>query len=353
MALPTPIGATVDTRDPSDAILQYAPDAPPAPGVAIPIAPGVSWVRMAMPTALNHINLWLLADGPAWTAVDTGMATDATRQAWEGLLQHHALSRLIVTHLHPDHVGLSGWLCERAGVPLHMTLGEYASAQLMRREVGPWAFSSLRAFFRLHGAEGALEEALEARAPHYSHGVPSMPDAYRRLCHDDLLTVGDHDWRILVGRGHSPEHASLYCAETRVLISGDMMLPRISTNIGAHATTPEDDPLALFLDSIAALRALPEDTLVLPSHGKPFRGLHARIDQLEHHHAGRCQVLLDACDTPRTASELLPVLFERPLSDGHQIFFALAEAIAHLNHLVVTGRLQRMQRDGIVRFQRL
>lgn len=346
-------GYPVNTRDPQDAILQYATESIPSPGEVLSIAPGIGWVRMPMPTALNHINLWLLADGAGWAQVDTGMATEETRQCWEQLLPQHPLSRLIVTHLHPDHVGLASWLQEKTGAPLHMTLGEFTSAQLMRREIGAWAFASVKSFFRQHGADDALCAALDARAPAYSRGVPALPDTYTRIRHDDVLTIGEHDWRVIVGRGHSPEHASLYAASLGVLISGDMMLPRISTNIGAHPSTPDDDPLALFLESIDRLRELPADTLVLPSHGKPFRGLHQRIDQLEAHHAERCQVLVDACGTPSTACELLPVLFSRPLFDAHQIFFALAEAIAHLNHLVARGRLARDIQQSVYHYHRI
>jgi glyoxylase-like metal-dependent hydrolase (beta-lactamase superfamily II) len=159
-------------------------------------------------------------------------------------------------------------------------------------------------------------------------------------------------WRVIIGHGHAPEHASLYCEELRVLISGDMLLPRITTNISVFAATPDANPLNGFLTSIDRLRALPDDTLVLPSHGLPFRGLHARVAQLETHHAARCDELLEACAAPKTAAELIPVLFPREITDPHQVMFAMGEAIAHLNYLQQARRLERVIENGTIRFVR-
>jgi glyoxylase-like metal-dependent hydrolase (beta-lactamase superfamily II) len=157
----------------------------------------------------------------------------------------------------------------------------------------------------------------------------------------------------MMGYGHAAEHASLYCEKLAVLIAGDMLLPRISTNVAVQPTNPDDDPLQWFLDATAAYRALPEDTLVLPSHGKPFRGINARVTQLHDHHAERCSRLMEACTTPKHAAELIPVLFDRDIADAHQVMFAIGEAIAHLNHLMHTKRLRRIETDNILRFQTL
>ncbi len=194
-------------------------------------------------------------------------------------------------------------------------------------------------------------DGLIARGNGYKRGVPAIPATYRRLFADQSLRIGDHDWRTIVGHGHAPEHMSLYCAELGVLISGDMLLPRISTNVSVMACNPDGDPLGLFLASIDKFRALPADTLVLPSHGRPFRGLHARIDQLHTHHAERCAVLQRCLSRQRrSAAELIAVLFNREIPDPHQTMFAMGEAIAHLNYLEHAGKLQRVDNDGVTRF---
>ena len=327
-------------------------DALPAAGEAAEVAPGMRWLRMPLPFALDHINLWLLADGDAWTAVDTGIALDAVKDAWRQALAGRKLARQIVTHFHPDHIGLADWLERETGAPLWMTLGEYATAQLVKQQIAGYGVPAMVEFFRRHGLDGERAAALEARGNAYGRGVPAIPARFRRLFEGEEIVIGDHRWRIVVGHGHAAEHASLYCDELHVLISGDMLLPRISTNVSSYAAAPETDALGLFLASIDRFTALPEDTLVLPSHGKPFRGLHARVAQLHAHHAERCALLHAACgEGPRTAAELMPVLFERDIADPHQAMFALGEAIAHLVHLEQTRSLERVvDNDGIIRF---
>lgn len=340
----------MDLVQKKDTILDYPDLALPAPGATTEIVPGVRWVRMPLPMALDHVNLWLLADGEQWAAVDTGVATDAIKGYWEQVLATHSLSHLVVTHLHPDHLGLANWLHEKTYAPLWMTLGEYAVAQLFRGQVEHWSFRQVEALYARHGLSDEQQQALAARAGAYARGVPGIPATFRRMIDGDLVVIGKHQWKVITGAGHSPEHASLYCAELGILVSGDMMLPRISTNVGVSPTGPEDDGLGRFLDSIARFRDLPEDTLVLPAHGRPFRGLHLRITQLEAHHAERCELLAEACVQPKTAAELIPVLFDRPIHDAHQLFFAMGEAIAHLNHLHRHGRLRRVDDGSVIRF---
>jgi len=334
-----------------NAPIAYPHETAPAPGVAVPVAPGIEWLCMPLPFALNHINLWLLADGEGYAAVDTGFALDPVKDAWQSALTGRRLTRCIVTHCHPDHLGLAAWLEQETGAGLWIAQGEYLAAHMMVEQIAGYKISVMVDFFRSHGLDEARIEALVARGNGYKRGVPAIPATYRRLFDDQLLQIGDHQWRTIVGHGHAPEHMSLYCAELGVLISGDMLLPRISTNISVMASTPYADPLGLFLDSIDGFRALPEDTLVLPSHGRPFRGLHARVEQLHVHHAERCEVLIAACrGTPKNAAELISVLFNREIPDPHQTMFAMGEAIAHLNYLEHTGKMQRIEENGQVRF---
>ncbi len=334
-----------------NAPIAYPHETAPAPGVAVTVAPGVEWLCMPLPFALNHINLWLLADGDGYAAVDTGFALDPIKDAWKAALSDRRLTRCIVTHCHPDHLGLAAWLEAETGAGLWIAQGEYLAAHMMVEQIAGYRIESMVEFFRRHGLEQARIDALIERGNGYKRGVPAIPATYRRLFDRQLLTIGEHEWRTMVGHGHAPEHMSLYCAELGVLISGDMLLPRISTNIAVMASTPQADPLGLFLASIDGFRSLPADTLVLPSHGRPFRGLHARIDQLHAHHAERCAVLLDACrGTPKNAAELIAVLFNREIPDPHQTMFAMGESIAHLNYLEHAGKLQRIENDGLVRF---
>jgi glyoxylase-like metal-dependent hydrolase (beta-lactamase superfamily II) len=337
--------------------IDYPLEQPPAPGTALAVADGVHWLRMPLPFALDHINLWLLDDAEGCVAVDTGIALDAVKDAWKSVLagrRNFKLSRQIVTHFHPDHLGLAAWLQAETGAPLWMTQGEYLTAQAIAEGIAPFGVAAMLAFFRAHGLDADRLAALEKRGNAYKRGVPAIPPTFHRLAEGDILTIGARDWRVIVGHGHAPEHASLYCAELGVLISGDMLLPRISTNISVFAAQPDADPLGLFLASLDRLAALPADTLVLPSHGRPFRGLHARIAALQEHHAARCADLLAACaQEPHSAAGLLTVLFGRPIEDAHQTMFAMGEAIAHLNHLLHQRRLERVVENGIIRYASL
>ncbi len=325
-------------------------DQRPAPGEFLEIAPGLRWLRMPLPFALDHINLWLIRDGDGWAAVDTGVSTNAIREAWSTILPQHPLRRILVTHFHPDHLGNAAWLQEKTGAPLWISQGEYQYSRLVAEQASGYSVEDMLRFFRRHGLGEAMLQALAERGNAYKRGVPSVPQSFRRLRGDDVVDFGGCHWRIIAGFGHSPEHASLPCPARGVLISGDMLLPRISTNIPVMSQTPDDDPLGDFLCSIDAFTTLPEDTLVLPSHGLPFRGIKDRVAALHAHHEDRCRVVEVECATPRTAAELIPVIFERPITDAHQCMFAMGESMAHLNYLERRGRLRRLEENGTIRY---
>lgn len=336
--------------------IEYPFETPPAAGAAIPVASGIEWLRMPLPFALDHINLWLLEDGEGFAAVDTGIALDTVKDAWKSALAGRRLNRQIVTHFHPDHLGLAAWLEAETGAPLWMTQGEYLTAHLIAAGVSPFGIPAMLEFFRAHGLDETRLAALDQRGNAYRRGVPAIPASYRRILAGDVLRIGANDWRVIIGYGHAPEHASLYCPALGVLIAGDMLLPRISTNVSAYAAAPDYDALGAYLASLERLTELPADTLVLPSHGRPFRGLHARVAELQRHHAERCADLLAACrDQARSAGELIAVLFGRPIEDAHQTMFAMGEAIAHLNYLEnqpdPRQRLERQHENGIIRYR--
>jgi glyoxylase-like metal-dependent hydrolase (beta-lactamase superfamily II) len=339
-------------------------DTLPPSGAVHEVAPGLFWLRMGLPFALDHINLWLLQDevmtasGPTvgWTVIDCGIASDATRDAWEKIFTEHLrglpIVRVIATHCHPDHIGLADWLCTRWNAPLWMTAGEYAFARMMSATLPGVDGPAMLPHFQRHGlADPEMLEQLRARKSHYPSLVPSVPLAYTRLQDRQTIHIGKHEWQVITGFGHSPEHAALHCADLNVLISGDMVLPRISTNVSVFAVEPEANPVQLYLQSLGKYSDLPDDTLVLPSHGKPFRGLHKRITQLCDHHAARLVEVVEACATPRSAADIVPIMFRRTL-DAHQLTFALGEALAHLHKLWFDKVLQREAgADGVIRFK--
>lgn len=334
--------------------LEHPFPTPPAPGTLCEVAPGIHWLRMPLPFALDHINLWLLRDADGWTLVDCGYALDPVKAHWEAILAplDGPVTRILVTHFHPDHVGLAHWLQERTGAMLWMTAGEYLTAHAVFHETSGHGTQPMLRQFRAHGLDPERCSALERRSNAYARGVPALPETYRRLFDRETLHIDGAPWQVIVGHGHSPEHAALYSGDKRVLISGDMLLPKISTNISVFAVTPGADSLAQYLDSIDRYRELPDETLVLPSHGLPFTGIRSRVAAQHAHHDERLAVLESACTTPHSAADLLSTLFPREL-DTHQVMFAMGEAIAHLNRLECAGRLTRsVGDDGVIRFVR-
>ena len=359
--------------NPSEHELVFPWPAAPPPGEVVTLRPGLHWLRMPLPFALNHINLWLLDDEidgvRGYTAIDCGIASDPTRHAWETLFDRtfggRPLLRVIATHFHPDHLGLSHWLCQggaraRWAAPLWMTAAEYMMGRYLAGAAGSAARgdpAALLAFYLGHGIDAAeAQRRADARGEQwYARMVPSVPPSYVRIFEGDPIEIGTSEtghcrFHVFIGFGDAPEHSSLVCDAERLLISGDMVLPSISTNVSVYEVEPLANPLRRYLDSIDKLAQLPADTLVLPSHGLPFTGLRQRVAQLHAHHRERLERAVQACETPHTAHEMVPVLFRRPL-DQHQVGFAFGEALAHLHHLWFDGRLQRQRgADGVLRF---
>jgi glyoxylase-like metal-dependent hydrolase (beta-lactamase superfamily II) len=346
---------TEPKRPPSDPSPVYPHAEPVAPGATIEVAPGVHWLRMDLPfPTLDHINLWILEDGRDIVPVDTGYADDRTRARWEKILTGRfggrKASRLLCTHYHSDHASLAGWITQRYGCELWMSQGEFYAAHSVHGEVASHEPEHLYAIYLANGLDRETADALLAMRNNYRRTVVAFPPSFHRILDGDELRIGGRTWNVVSGYGHSPEHAALYCDELRVMIGGDMVLPRITTNVSVQATEPNGNPLKLFIRSLARHRMFPADTLVLPAHGLPFRGLHGRIDYLQAHHQERLDELVQACATPKTAADILPVLFRRKL-DAHVTGIAMGEAMAHLHYLHEEGRLVRSTgADGVIRF---
>jgi glyoxylase-like metal-dependent hydrolase (beta-lactamase superfamily II) len=340
--------------------LQYPwPETPP-PGETIEVAPGIRWLSMPLPFQLDHINLWLLEDAGSsgeeagWTVVDTGIGDSRTRALWEKLFaKFQPVKRVILTHYHPDHAGNADWICKTFGVEMWTTQGEYLTAHAVRSSGAGYTSDAVLSVFKKNGLDEGHSRSMAAMRGNnrYSALVPEFPFSYRRIIEGDIVRIGGHAWRAIIGHGHAPEHLSLFSDQLNTVIAGDMLLSTISTNVSVWSIDPEGDPLRLFLESIARYRDLPEDVLVLPSHGKPFRGARARVRQLEEHHEAHFRELKEALkEKPKSAGELLGVLFRRPL-DSHQTFFAMGEAIAHLHYLYYAGKARRaIGPDGVMRY---
>ena len=330
----------------------------PAPGEVIPVAPGIGWARLPVPGSLRHINIWLLDDGDGIAIVDTGLAIDRCRAAWEALfagpLAGRRVTRVIVTHFHPDHVGLAGWLCARFGVPLWMNRTEYLMARLAladRRDAVP------DAVWMDHRAAGWSDAQLAAeRAGGWSSFAAlaaPMPLGHVPIAEGQAVAIGDRVWRVMTGGGHTPEHCSLVDAANRVMLSGDQLLPRISSNVSLGTMEPEGNPLADWFAALARFRrALAPDVLVLPAHGEPFTGAHVRLDAIAAEHRARLDALEAAlAEQPRRAVDCFDTLFGRPIDDP-VLALASGEAMAHLRYLERAGRARRAVRDGVWWFSR-
>lgn len=326
--------------------LQYLFDDVPGAGSIREIVPGVYWLRMPLPMALDHINLYLLEDSDGWWLIDTGIALGPTQELWEQVfeqcLKGKPVKAVVSTHYHPDHTGMAGWLCERWRVPFYMTQAEYLSGlAFSRMQPEHFSWSSAEHLQRAGYSPAQVEQAA-ARFSGFGDYVKPLPMAYRRLVDGSNLRINGLRWRVVVGRGHSPEHACLYCEALNILISGDQVIPKITSNVSVMGGEPEANPLRDWLASHEAmLELLPADALVLPAHNAPFHGLHTRLRHLIEHHEEHLLALEEAClEAAPTALELLPVLFKRPLDDT-QIGLALGECVAHLNYLHQRGQLER------------
>jgi glyoxylase-like metal-dependent hydrolase (beta-lactamase superfamily II) len=337
--------------------LRYPIETPPRPDEAIELALGLIWVRQTLPFRLNHVNIYLLADGDGWTMVDTGIGNDTTIAAWttlfEGPLEGFKITRLIVTHAHPDHVGLAGWIVERFGCPLHMSQVEYLQAAYHQHRGSPERKLAQRLFFRRHGMDEEITEALLGRGQDYLTRVSILPASYHRLLKGDDITIGSRRFRVITGGGHALDQVMLYCEADGIFLSADQVLSKISPNVSVWAVEPDANSLGEYLASLSELdQLLPDDVLVLPGHGVPFYGVKTRIRQLADHHEERCQLIAAACRTsPKTSAELVPVVFHKHVLDAHQTGFAAGELIAHVNHMLAHQRLKSsLGDDGVVRF---
>jgi glyoxylase-like metal-dependent hydrolase (beta-lactamase superfamily II) len=336
--------------------IEYPFDSSPELGQTQQIVPGIKWLRMPLPFLLGHINLWLLEDEDHWSIVDTGLYTGKSRAAWEKVFKSDMsglpVNRVIVTHLHPDHVGCAGWLTERFDAELWMSRTEYFLCRILVADTGKQAPPEGTDFYSSAGFTDSQLLQYEKLFGRFGQVVAPLPESYTRLVDGMEFVVGGKTWRVIEGRGHSPEHSCLFCEEANILISGDQILPTISSNVSIHPTEPEAYPLDDWLESLKELKqCLPEDVLVLPSHGKPFYGAHERLDALIAEHLDGLEKLTELCREPRRTVDVFPALFRSKINDNNLIM-ATGEALAHIHYLLNRGELSSSEdEDGVKWYQ--
>lgn len=325
----------------------------PATGETIEVAPGILWTRIPLPFRLDHVNIYLIDDGDGWAVLDTGIGDDRTRELWlalaAGALAGRKLTRLIVTHYHPDHIGLAGWLCERFDLPLLTSQTCYLGCINISLSPGALDAKPYHDFYSRHGMSPETTALVSTQGHGYLRMVTQLPLTFQRVVAGEVLTIGGRRFDVLAGDGHAPEQIMLYSADDNVFLAADQVLVKITPNISVWAVDPEGDPLGLYLRSLAAIRTrIPADALVLPGHQMPFRGLHARCVELAAHHDERCALIMAACMTaPRSVADLVPVIFTRELNP-HQLSFAFSEVHAHVNRMVRSGELRWAATTGEV-----
>ena len=335
--------------------LRYPHAAPPALGEAIAIADGVLWTRLPLPFRLDHVNVYLLEDEGGFAVLDTGVDTPEARAVWEtllaGVLRGKQLTKIVVTHFHPDHIGLAGWLGKRFGAPLFAGLTTYLSSINISVRPDSLEGEHYRDFYLRHGLAPEIAALVATRGHEYLRLVHALEPTFRRILPGDTLQIGGRDYRLLSGEGHAPEQIMLLSEADGLFFAADQVLAKITPNVSVWAVDPDGDPLALYLRSLRALtEQVAPDVLVLPGHQLPFYGLHSRAEELIAHHGLRCDLILSSCKgTPHSAAELVPVLFPKAL-DPHQLSFAFSETQAHINYLIGRGSLEAsLSADGIER----
>lgn len=334
--------------------LTYPFEHAPKLGEAVDIAPGVKWLRMPLGGALAWINVWAIADRTpdgtwGWAIVDTGISGLETRNAWrtalKGPLEGKPVTRVFVTHMHPDHIGMAGYLTRKFGARLWITRLEYITCRSLAADTGREAPEDAVTFFRGAGWDEEALEAYKAKFGGFGRGLYALPDSFRRISDGEEIRIGDHVWRVVVGSGHSPEHGSLYCPDLKLMISGDQVLPKISSNVSVFPTEPDGDPLTDWLTSLTRIKdRVPDDVLVLPAHNDPFHGLHARIDHLVGGHERGLTRLRALIAEPKRVVDVFHVLFRRKI-DENLLGLATGESLAHLNCLIARGEAVR-ERDA-------
>jgi len=338
--------------------IRYPFETPPSEGEAIEIADGILWMRLPLPMRLNHVNVYALDDGDGWCIIDTGFYSKRSIKVWEtllaGPLKAKPVTRVLVTHHHPDHIGMAGWFQKNHGAALWTTRTAWLFSRMLVLDVQDGLVDETIAFYRSAGmSEDVLEGRLNERPFNFSDVVHPLPLGFKRIKEGDVLEIGKRRWDVRIGNGHAPEHATLWSIDDEIVIAGDQIIPGISSNLGVYATEPEADPVQDWLTSCEKFRAIArDDHFVLPGHKLPFTGLPDRLRQLIDNHHSALKRLLAHLDQSQSAGGCFQPLFKRSIGAG-EYGLALVESVGHLNHLHQTGMVTRQRGDnGVWLYQR-
>ncbi|MFC2966598.1 MBL fold metallo-hydrolase [Acidimangrovimonas pyrenivorans] len=330
--------------------IRYPWEIAPEQGAATEVAPGVLWMRLPLPMKLDHVNVFALDDGDSWTVVDTGFDSRKGRAIWQALmagpLAGNPVRRVVVTHHHPDHIGMAGWLQSDHGTELVTTRTAWLFARMLTLDVQEEPVAETLTFWRDAGMDPETYAQRAAERPfNFADIVAPLPLGFTRIAEGDVIEMGGRSWDIRIGNGHAPEHATFWSRDDNLVIGGDQLLPSISPNLGVYATEPEADPVGDWIESCTRLSAHAEDDqLVLPGHKLPFTGLPLRLRQMIDNHHGALDRLLDHLAEPRVGGDCFPPLFKRAIGPG-EYGLALVETIGHLNHLHRLGKVRRWRSE--------
>ena len=331
-------------------MLDFPYDTAPAPGEVVAVRAGLLWARLSLPFRLDHVNVYFIDDDDGWIIVDTGIDNKTCRAQWQSLfdgpLKGFRFNGLLVTHHHPDHIGLAGWLCSTLEIPLLTSRTGFMSAMNFYNSPEILAATAYSRFYASHGMTPEVAALVSTQGHEYMRMLSKPPFTYRQVRDGDVLTFGGRDFHVLTGDGHCPEQIMLHLPEEALFLAADQVIEKISPNVSVMAFEPEGDPLGSFLQSLDRIQqTIPDDVLVLAGHRLPFHGLHHRCSDLINHHDERCDIIRTALvDGPKSAAELMAVMFPRELVP-HEMSFAFTEVLAHTNYLVAEGNCQWQDRE--------
>ena len=349
------MSAVPDDQRGSRRTLQFPYEEAPKMGEVREIVPGILWACLPLPFALNHVNVYFIEDGKGWAVFDNGVFSKKMCEFWEQLLAGplggRPITKVIVSHHHPDHIGMSGWLCEKYDAPLLISQTAYLMCVNLSLNPRQDRASFYYDFYRRYGMEEETARLITTSGHRYLTMVSELPETFLRLLSGDELYIGGRRCRVLQGDGHAPEQIMLYIPDENILLAADQVMAKISPNVSVWSTDPDSDPLGHFLRSLRLLEAnIPGDPLVLAGHKLPFYGLHQRCRELVAHHDERCAIIAEAClKGPKSVADLVPYVFPREL-DPQQHGFAFSEVHAHVNRMIRRGEVHWIEpQDGVYR----
>ncbi len=336
--------------------LEILPWQAPELGAAVAVPHELRWIRLPVPGPLQHINVWLAPGRTGRVLIDTGLNQPQTHAAWASLaLSEHLaeqLEAILVTHHHPDHFGMAGALAQRFEVPVRMSAPARAAALRSTSGTVGGSATDLAAYRREWGVDFAALVARARGAGTFDGLFSGIPAATAAIVEGERLGELRDPWQASLHFGHAEGHVCLYWRESDLLISGDQLLPAISSNVSLYPGAASENPLGDFLASLEKLARLPPQTIVLPAHGAPFRGVAVRAAQVQAGHRQRLAKLSDFVCEPRDTAEIVGALFGARKLEGWNTLLAYGETLAHMRYLQLRGALLRLEQDGEVRWVR-